>query len=124
MTDTSPYEDPQHLANTADAMGKTSAIWQKSTAKYHFKVRDTLRAQAARIAQLEAEVARLREAQSQAATDVLAERARQVSVEGWTPEHDDAHASGEMAGAASCYGEEDRDETTDRLREWRGRQTK
>jgi hypothetical protein len=39
----------------------------------------------------------------QAARDVLAERKRQVSVEGWTPEHDDQHASGELACAAACY---------------------
>lgn len=40
---------------------------------------------------------------SAAARDVLAERARQVSTEGWTPEHDDGHTGGEMAGAAACY---------------------
>lgn len=41
---------------------------------------------------------------SAAARDVLAERQRQISVEGWTPEHDDKHdALGELADAASCY---------------------
>ena len=35
--------------------------------------------------------------------DVLAERQRQISAEGWTPEHDDAHAGGQMALAAGCY---------------------
>lgn len=40
---------------------------------------------------------------SQAAQDVLMERQRQVSAEGWTPEHDDAHDSHEMAHAAACY---------------------
>lgn len=40
---------------------------------------------------------------SQAATDVLAERSRQVEAEGWTPEHDDKHRHGEMAVAAACY---------------------
>lgn len=40
---------------------------------------------------------------SAAARDVLAERQRQISVEGWTPEHDDEHADGEMARAAACY---------------------
>lgn len=35
--------------------------------------------------------------------DVLAERRRQVGVEGWTPEHDDLHGEGELAGAAACY---------------------
>ena len=40
---------------------------------------------------------------SQAAADVLAERRRQIEVEGWTPEHDDEHADGELALAADCY---------------------
>ncbi|SIT43762.1 hypothetical protein BN2476_350278 [Paraburkholderia piptadeniae] len=40
-----------------------------------------------------------------AARDVLAERQRQVSAEGWTPEHDDEHDSEEMAIAAACYAE-------------------
>ncbi|WP_407284569.1 ead/Ea22-like family protein [Raoultella ornithinolytica] len=38
-----------------------------------------------------------------AAADVLAERKRQVSVEGWTPSHDDTHKNNEMAFAAACY---------------------
>lgn len=38
-----------------------------------------------------------------AAHDVLAERRRQVDVEGWTIDHDDKHANGEMASAAACY---------------------
>jgi hypothetical protein len=42
-------------------------------------------------------------AMPQAWLDVIAERERQVSVEGWTPEHDDTHANGEMARAAGCY---------------------
>jgi len=40
---------------------------------------------------------------SNAINDVIFERQRQVSQEGWTPEHDDTHSSGEMAGAAACY---------------------
>ncbi|MCS7673681.1 hypothetical protein N0786_09855 [Pseudomonas aeruginosa] len=39
----------------------------------------------------------------QAWLDVQAERRRQVEVEGWTPEHDDAHSHGQMARAAACY---------------------
>lgn len=35
--------------------------------------------------------------------DVIAERERQKSDEGWTPTHDDAHDKGQMAGAAACY---------------------
>ena len=40
---------------------------------------------------------------SKATRDVLAERQRQVSVEGWTPKHDDEHGDGSMALAAACY---------------------
>lgn len=40
---------------------------------------------------------------SQAARDVLAERQRQVSAEGWTPEHDDEHSFGELARAGAAY---------------------
>jgi hypothetical protein len=38
-----------------------------------------------------------------AARDVLAERQRQISAEGWTPEHDDEHRQGELSAAAGCY---------------------
>jgi len=34
---------------------------------------------------------------------IAAERQRQIEVEGWTPEHDDAGRSGELALAAACY---------------------
>ena len=40
---------------------------------------------------------------NQALHDVIAERSRQISEEGWTSEHDDAHGNGEMAVAAACY---------------------
>jgi hypothetical protein len=40
---------------------------------------------------------------SQAALDVLAERRRQIEVEGWTPEHDAEHCHAELATAAACY---------------------
>lgn len=38
-----------------------------------------------------------------AADDVLAERKRQVTAEGWTPGHDDEYEHGELADAAGCY---------------------
>jgi hypothetical protein len=38
-----------------------------------------------------------------AVRDVLAERQRQVSVEGWTPEHDDKYQKKELRSAALCY---------------------
>lgn len=34
---------------------------------------------------------------------VKAERARQLTEKGWTPEHDDEHTLGELAAAAACY---------------------
>lgn len=40
---------------------------------------------------------------TEAAASVLAERARQRTVEGWTEAHDDAHAFGELADAAAVY---------------------
>jgi Lar family restriction alleviation protein len=54
---------------------------------------------------VEAECERLRKDadQPQAARDVLAERARQISAEGWTPEHDDEHVNDEIAAMACFY---------------------
>lgn len=40
---------------------------------------------------------------SPGAMAILQERERQETGEGWTPEHDDAHVNGEIAGAAACY---------------------
>lgn len=34
---------------------------------------------------------------------IAAERDRQITVEGWTPEHDDEHEDGELRRAALCY---------------------
>ncbi|GCS76615.1 hypothetical protein HmCmsJML010_03148 [Escherichia coli] len=50
-----------------------------------------------RIAELEAR------AFNPAILDVIAERQRQQSVEGWTPEHDNAYQNSELADAAACY---------------------
>ena len=43
------------------------------------------------------------ESVSKGAQIIATERLRQLTVEGWTPEHDDAHAAGELAQAAACY---------------------
>jgi hypothetical protein len=40
---------------------------------------------------------------SKAIEDVLAERQRQITAEGWTAEHDDEHADGSLAMAAASY---------------------
>lgn len=37
------------------------------------------------------------------ALELLTERFRQISDEGWTSEHDDEHGAGELAKAATCY---------------------
>lgn len=46
--------------------------------------------------------------QTAAARDVLAERQRQISVEGRTPAHDDQYTAGDMASAAACYAAQGR----------------
>lgn len=48
------------------------------------------------------------DALTQAARDVLAERQRQISAEGWTPEHDDEHDLGQLARAAAAYAAQSR----------------
>lgn len=59
------------------------------------------------ISELEAARGRIAELESRtvtaAAADVLAERKRQVTTEGWTPEHDDQHVNFEMAIAGGLY---------------------
>jgi len=52
---------------------------------------------------LKAQIAALASPLSKSAQDVLAERLRQINVEGWTPEHDDEYCHAELAHAAACY---------------------
>lgn len=40
---------------------------------------------------------------SNAAQSVIAERQRQQSAEGWTPEHDDQYSKSQLLWASSCY---------------------
>lgn len=49
------------------------------------------------------ELMETKEAAMPAIDDVIAERRRQQEVEGWTPEHDDQHKTGEMPRAAGLY---------------------
>lgn len=56
-------------------------------------------------------------AASPAALDVLAERQRQINAEGWTPEHDDEHASDEIAAFAALYA------MPEACRDWDARST-
>lgn len=58
--------------------------------------------EASRLAQtFRARVVRLKQPDGVAL--IAAERLRQISEEGWTPEHDDEHTSCELAAAAACY---------------------
>ncbi len=50
-----------------------------------------------------ADVVTLLTVKNQGALDVLNERRRQISDEGWTAAHDDEHRAGDLAIAASCY---------------------
>ena len=51
---------------------------------------------------------------------IAVERHRQMSAEGWTPDHDDCHVNGELAYAAACYAipVKDRSKTVMRLWPW------
>ncbi len=44
-------------------------------------------------------------AENDGANLIVRERERQVSLEGWTPDHDDEHGNGELAKAARCYAD-------------------
>lgn len=46
---------------------------------------------------------KLTKEQSKAVEDVIAERARQVSQEGFDDTHDDIHTNGALSRAAACY---------------------
>lgn len=50
------------------------------------------------------EALHIRRPLSPAMLAVIAERFRQIEAEGWSLAHDDAHAPGELANAAACYG--------------------
>jgi hypothetical protein len=49
------------------------------------------------------EALHIRHPLSPGALAIVAERRRQIELEGWTPEHDFAHAEGELAKAGGCY---------------------
>ena len=68
-----------------------------SLVEYVDDMREKLEAAEKRIAELEGG------AFNPAILDVVAERQRQQSVEGWTPEHDNAYQNSELADAAACY---------------------
>lgn len=70
---------------------------QQTALEYTAGIEDRLEDALARIAELESRTF------NPALLDVIAERQRQRSVEGWTSEHDDGYSNGELAMAAICY---------------------
>ncbi|WP_211172430.1 hypothetical protein [Massilia forsythiae] len=91
---TAPHDHPP-LVEIAVRLAKENREWPGK------QIEDAARAEYAEV--LSAQAGMLPVAQTDAARDVLDERQRQVEKEGWTPEHDDMHDSGEMAHAAACY---------------------
>lgn len=49
------------------------------------------------------EALHIRTSLSPAMLAVIAERQRQIEIEGWTPEHDDGHRPGDLARAGAAY---------------------
>lgn len=68
-----------------------------SLVEYVDDMREKLEAAEKRIAELEVL------AFNPALLDVISDRQRQMAVEGWTSEHDDAYQNSELADAAACY---------------------
>lgn len=88
-----------HATSNSDDGAKGTAAyvqWQETRALMGKLVR-------AHHAELQQAPAATANALTQAACDVLAERQRQISAEGWTPQHDDEHDSGELAAASCSY---------------------
>lgn len=87
---------PSEIRSLLEALEKAQAQSSKWLEAYHKAVSVGARYEE-RIAELESRTF------TTAATDVLAERQRQITAEGWTPEHDDEYQHCEMAVAAACY---------------------
>ncbi|MBA8035038.1 ead/Ea22-like family protein [Citrobacter freundii] len=81
------------LLDELEAEQRICSTWRKTAESNSEK----LEAAEKRISELEAR------AFNPAILDVVAERQRQVSAEGWTPAHDDQHRNNDMAFAAACY---------------------
>ncbi|ECF8073979.1 hypothetical protein CWU58_12880 [Salmonella enterica] len=94
-------EPPELRSGAAGAAAFVSAFRKGTELEIESSVND------AAIIELKQQYSRLQEARydTPAVKDVIAERQRQQSVEGGTPEHDDEHGDGELALAASCYAE-------------------
>lgn len=87
---------PANILALVEALEKAQAQSSKWLEAYHKAVSIGARYEE-RIAELESRTV------TAAAADVLAERQRQVTAEGWSPKHDDQYKNTELAFAASCY---------------------
>lgn len=94
------------LANPANILALVDALEKAKGMEAYWKtqcrgITDHCEVLQARIAELESRT--VTATATAAAADVLAERKRQVTTEGWTPEHDDQHVNFEMAIAGGLY---------------------
>ncbi|WP_346800752.1 ead/Ea22-like family protein [Klebsiella pneumoniae] len=90
------------LANPANVLALVEALEKAQGMEAYWKtqcrgITDHCEELQARIAELESRTV------TAAAADVLAERQRQVTAEGWTAERDDGYQNSELADAAACY---------------------
>ncbi len=90
------------LANPANILALVEALEEAQNERDEFRnrlklERSILEDADKRIAELESRTV------TAAAADVLAERQRQVTAEGWTAERDDGYQNSELADAAACY---------------------
>ncbi|EML9434698.1 ead/Ea22-like family protein [Klebsiella pneumoniae] len=90
------------LANPANVLALVEALEKAQGMEAYWKtqcrgITDHCEELQARIAELDSRTV------TAAAADVLAERQRQVTAEGWTAERDDGYQNSELADAAACY---------------------
>ncbi len=90
------------LANPVNVLALVEALEKAQGMEAYWKtqcrgITDHCEELQARIAELESRTV------TAAAVDVLAERQRQVTAEGWTAERDDGYQNSELADAAACY---------------------
>lgn len=105
-------DDVELLTYIRKAVRAILALRPQSESEQEKELRRSLAEAQATISERNAEIVELQKRihrspqavpMTDAARDVLAERQRQISTEGWTPEHDDEHSRGEMARAAASY---------------------
>lgn len=91
-----PHRQFNSISNALDELealpDDQPGIYMEAAAKARWALRDILTVSTSPVL-----------GQTPALTDVIAERQRQITTEGWTPEHDDRHSDNELAGAAACY---------------------